>query len=900
MSDKFGKYIVESEIGKGGFGRVYRAFDADMQRRIAIKEVISSGDPDLLARFQSEASTTASLIHKNIVTVYEYGQNNGRPYLVMEFLQGRTLQEVISSGNNLPLLEKVEIMYQIAEGLHHAHTHGVIHRDIKPGNIMVLAENKVKIMDFGIARLVNSPSDRRTREGYLIGAIMYMAPEIFLKGDADKRTDIFAYGVVYYEFLTGHHPFQAKDVYAAMNRISNDEPPALSESISGCPYALELLVQRLMMKDREARFDDLSDVLFDTEPILRQLRQERAGVLAKESEALYQRGDLDALLPCVKQILSLDPANSQALFWQDKIRECVNRRRAEKLCQQGREHMAASRFKDAVACFEGALHLEKNKSEMAALLEQARSAVGRVNRSAKLVADARIDRQEGNLEKALAAVSEAVELDPANQEATHLRDSLRRQLRESQAAARLSECQELRLQGRYEEALAVLDALDRSLQQRSDIVAVRTRIQQEIREADHQKRRVRLEAELQSGRKLLREFRLEEATHAAGLICSEFSEEPEAVAFKKEVAAFSGKLGRSEAFFKEGMLEASLELVRELLRDFGPVEELQARERELLKSITQRNYTRELENVLVSGRRQLEAGKTSEAINMLETAAFRYDGEPRIQTLLDTARAAAMQEERNARLQSYTERIRAASQSAEWEAASQTLTKARSEFPRETVFDELEATVSGARVRAEEQQKRQRERAILAGYREVAELSRSGSFTAAYTALDQLVREYGDSPATQALRKELESARQARLQSQEISDIVARSAQELRKNDCRAALRMLEEALKRYPRSAELLQQRQRVLDRLPPEKSGAARDEAIAAGIRKAAMLEREGDFEGAVNALESILKRYPNSSELRRHLQHFRSELERQREAGNLSGSSSWFNRFVNRDKK
>src|ERR1700759_3731136 len=171
MSDRFGKYIVESEVGRGGFGRVYRAFDSDMQRRIAIKELISDGDPDLLSRFQSEASTTASLTHENIVTVYEYGQHNGRPYLVMEFLEGQTLQELITSGPHLPLLEKVEVMRQIAEGLHYAHKHGVIHRDVKPGNIMVLPDNKVKIMDFGIARLLNSAGARKTREGDLIGAV---------------------------------------------------------------------------------------------------------------------------------------------------------------------------------------------------------------------------------------------------------------------------------------------------------------------------------------------------------------------------------------------------------------------------------------------------------------------------------------------------------------------------------------------------------------------------------------------------------------------------------------------------------------------------------------------------------------------------------------------------------
>lgn len=160
-------------------------------------------------------------------------------------------------------------MYQVAEGLRHAHSRGVIHRDIKPGNIMVLPDGNVKIMDFGIARMMHRDAVRRTRAGDLIGTVSYMAPEIFHNHEPDKKTDIFAYGVLYYELLVGEHPFQSTDPYSAMRRIMNDDPPSLRGRLAHCPEGLEILIQHLLMKDRETRFDELSDIIFDTEPLLR-------------------------------------------------------------------------------------------------------------------------------------------------------------------------------------------------------------------------------------------------------------------------------------------------------------------------------------------------------------------------------------------------------------------------------------------------------------------------------------------------------------------------------------------------------------------------------------------------------------------------------------------------------
>ena len=175
---------------------------------VAIKKLRAEGDPDLLRRFQLEIRTTASLRHKNIVTIHASGEENGEPYLVMEFLEGHTLKQVIQDRRPLSLLDKVRIMTQVAEGLAYAHSKGVVHRDVKPENIMLMPDDNVKIMDFGIALAPNANS-AVTQTGGIIGTPSYFAPEQIEGYKANEQTDIFSFGDVYYELLTGDSSFRA-------------------------------------------------------------------------------------------------------------------------------------------------------------------------------------------------------------------------------------------------------------------------------------------------------------------------------------------------------------------------------------------------------------------------------------------------------------------------------------------------------------------------------------------------------------------------------------------------------------------------------------------------------------------------------------------------------------------
>ena len=228
---KIGKYDVLRLIGRGGMGVVYEALDPKLERHVAIKMILGA-TPGLLTRFDREARSTGSLQHQNIVTIYEFGDQEGSPYLVMEYLEGMSLDAAISSGRTLSLATKLSICVDVCNGLNYAHDRGIIHRDIKPGNVMLLEDGNVKIVDFGIARIGDTGISRTE----IVGSLHYMSPEQFQSQPLDRRTDIFSTGVVLYQLLTGTLPFQATGGEAAvMYRIIHEDPAPLSSYLPDYP-----------------------------------------------------------------------------------------------------------------------------------------------------------------------------------------------------------------------------------------------------------------------------------------------------------------------------------------------------------------------------------------------------------------------------------------------------------------------------------------------------------------------------------------------------------------------------------------------------------------------------------------------------------------------------------------
>jgi eukaryotic-like serine/threonine-protein kinase len=259
-----GRYRVLGELGRGAMGVVYEAADDLLGRPVAIKTILMSADlaerADHEARFLQEAKAAGGLSHPNVVTVYDVGRESDVLYMAMELLDGEELRDVLDRGN-LPLATAVDIAAQIAEGLAFAHDRGVVHRDVKPSNIMVMRGDTVKIMDFGIARI--RTSDIKTQTGLRLGSPRYMAPEQLLGQGVDRRADIFALGVVLYEMLAGIAPFGGEDVQEVMFRVASYDPPAPSRINPAVPTVLDLVVARAIAKDPAQRYQDAQELADD-------------------------------------------------------------------------------------------------------------------------------------------------------------------------------------------------------------------------------------------------------------------------------------------------------------------------------------------------------------------------------------------------------------------------------------------------------------------------------------------------------------------------------------------------------------------------------------------------------------------------------------------------------------
>ena len=256
---RIGKYDVIGVIGRGGMGVVYHGKDPQLDRPVAIKMVIGifAENPDMLKRFFREAQSLGSLQHPNIVTVYDLGDYDGNPYLVMEYLEGEGLDAAMCRARPLSLLEKLNIIIQVCQGLGYAHRRGVIHRDIKPANIMLGKDGGVKIFDFGIAFAGN---EHVTRTGQVMGTLRYMAPEQFSGKSVDARTDIFSAGVVLYQLFTNHLPFEGENTASTMMKIVHEPPVPLGVFLAAYPPEVEQILLRALAKNPNDRYSSADEL----------------------------------------------------------------------------------------------------------------------------------------------------------------------------------------------------------------------------------------------------------------------------------------------------------------------------------------------------------------------------------------------------------------------------------------------------------------------------------------------------------------------------------------------------------------------------------------------------------------------------------------------------------------
>jgi eukaryotic-like serine/threonine-protein kinase len=574
---KLGKYEILAELGHGAMGVVYKARDPFIGRLVALKTINSSlvDRPDLLERFRQEAQSAGKLQHPNIVTIFELGQEKDTPYIAMEYLDGESLEKTILRQDDLPLALKVGFIVRICQALEYAHKNRVVHRDIKPGNIMVNFEGVVKVVDFGIARLVDFS---RTHTNMMIGTPSYMAPELFRKKKADERTDIWAAGITFYELICYQRPFNGEG-YDIIRGIMEDELPSISTAVPDCPPEVVTVIERMLRKQSTERYQSMEDVLQDLEPVYNRLRSEAAAVLAARGRELFDLGELPKAQEALRRARLIDNTNVLAKSLLEKISAQFRRIELEPKIQErlnrGRAFLQAGQFREAQAQVEAALELDSRCEPAQKLGAEVEAAAARAHQLKQKLRFTKQRLAEGALTEAATALQQALDLDATHPQALELKRQLAEEKSRRERRKQLSEVAQrartLWTELKYEECLAMISEGLKSFPNEPELKKLQEAVLADVAEQ-------RKQAQTAEVRKLLGQQRLAEARRALDALIREqpgdstvrnlnallMQEEQE----QKRKTRLKDELARLRALVSDGKLKDAIAKGEPLLREF--------------------------------------------------------------------------------------------------------------------------------------------------------------------------------------------------------------------------------------------------------------------------------------------------------------------------------------------
>jgi serine/threonine-protein kinase len=638
--EKIGKYQIIGELGVGGFGTVYKATDPSMGRVVAIKVLKAQDDAGMVKRFQAEARTAANLRHRNIVTVFEFGEENGMQFLVMEYLDGVTLRDLIVERAALSPVEKLNIMSEAALGLKAAHESGILHRDVKPANIMRLSDGSVKIMDFGISRPMEAIDTRLTQAGFLMGTPQYMAPEQFTSdSDADVLCDIWAYGVVLYEFLTLTNPFQASKPAQVIYRLTAEEPLPLSDFLSDVPERLEMVVKRLLSKNRDRRYQTIEDARFDLQPVLLEMRQAQVQGLISAAEDLIRERRLDEAQAMVRRVLDLDQSNAWARKWRGELRDMLRAQsvqlRVRQLLEKADAETAAGNEAAASENLKEALKLDPANDAVRKRIEEIRAARARAERAARLLESAREEMNRRALTRALEHASQAAESDPNSPEARKLVSEINQAMEqrdlETLRKNALNSATRLVLLQAYDEAITVLNQF--AAQAPGDLV-IQERLEEVKRLYAAHREQQRIERAVAESKELLRSGKYQQAIDVL-TPCPQNTEIKQLLAYAAEQAEIEARaaqvrdiLEQADARARSGEIDQALDLAGQALELAPDNERAQQLRDSMLEARRRREEDREVERLAVKCRAGLGAGAIDDAGVMVSDLSSRFPGHP--------------------------------------------------------------------------------------------------------------------------------------------------------------------------------------------------------------------------------------------------------------------------------
>ncbi|MDP9269074.1 MAG: protein kinase [Acidobacteriota bacterium] len=817
---KIGKYDVVDVLGKGGMGVVYKAMDNRIGRLVAIKMMTGgfADNPDLLKRFYREAQSTGMLQHSNIVIVYDLGDQDGNPYLVMEFLEGEPLDKVIATRREISLVQKLDYIIQCCGGLNYAHQRGIVHRDIKPANLMILKEGAaVKIVDFGIARIGDASL---TKTGQVVGTITYMSPEQINAQVVDGRTDIFSTGVMLYELLTYTLPFDGRDTAATLLKIIHEPPPPLKNFISEFPPELEEILLKALAKDREERYATAEDFAFDLSRVQEQLKKSMVSDYVARARTSIEKQELSRAKELLQQVLKVDTQHSLAKELMHEVQQRLQKQQRGEQIRQLRSHaedaLGQRLYEDAISYIDQAITLDKTNPELLNLRDLAREAKLRRDKTADELRRAESGQLSGHLEEALQHVEAALKLDPDNAQAKALYASVSRELqsrsKDQKVKSFVDEARKHISGRKFTDAFEVLKRAEQIDPSSPEVHALMNLAssgrEQELRRRDLE----RITTEIEEA---LAKDDFAGASAQADAALQKHANEPQLLKLK----ALADK--QREAADRRKFIDEQMALARKLL----------------------------------------DAGKAADALALLEKAAQKVPGESRLQSLLAIVRDSA-DRERNEQIKvQYVQKAKEAMRHKDYAVAVQILEAASRELDDSAeIYDLLQFARDEA-----SQTDRRRKIEFIAD--EAQRLMSEEDFERAVVLLESTLKETPD----EELRAVLTEARRGVHEFGRKTEAAITKAQGLirdgRVND---AVAFLESQPQGYARSSAFCN----VL-----EQARGQQDQSMAIGsaIDKASQALAKGDVASALNIAYACAKTYGETPEIKAAI----AEIESKRSA-------------------
>jgi serine/threonine-protein kinase len=655
---KLGKYEIIEELGRGAMGVVYKAKDPLIGRLVALKTITSglAEQPEMLERFYREAQAAGGLAHPNIVTIFDLGEEQKTPYIAMEFLEGISIEKIIEESHPLPMSQRIGYIVQVCRALDYAHKRGVVHRDIKPANIVVTKDDTIKVVDFGIARLVDTS---RSQTGLLIGTVNYMSPEQVRGERVDGRSDIFSVGVMFYELLSGQRPFSGANFTAVMLAIISQEAKPVSTLVENIPPDLDAFFSKILKKDINERYQTMEEALMDLEPVHKKMQSESVSVMVKQTEQLIAERKLEEARDLLRQALLVDSTNRQAKTLLEKVNAELKRSmvtpKVQEHVNKAKQLLGEGKLPEAQAEVDAALKLDSVYEPAQDLLKQVQKEADKAKKARDFLKSAQQQLAEGNLTEAQHQVDKLLEMDSKNAQAQKLLKQIteekERRAKRQRLLDSMQQARSLWTQQKYDECIRVLDGLKNEFPGEDEIDKLLETVRSDQEEQNkHEK--------LSEARRLLGEQH-----------------------FAESLAILDKLLERSP---NETSIQKLRDMVVKERKDHAQRVRLQHEQQALKKLVNEENY--------------------KEAINKGEQLLKEFPDDFELTRLVEFARTQNAQAEQQRKLKEKLDELQALMKNGEFQKAVAAAEKALEAFPGNLDFTRI---LDDARTKQKEKEKKE-------------------------------------------------------------------------------------------------------------------------------------------------------------------------------------------------